>query len=93
MNLMNRTDATRTVAALVLGLGFSAPALAASCSDFMAMDEAGQAAASASMALPSDLNPASDDSTAADAQVAAVLQACEAHPDMDVEDAMKMMEG
>ena len=83
----------RTFAALALAAGFSAPAFAASCNEFMSMDAAGQAAAAASMALPSDLNPASDDATAADAQVAAVLQACEAHPDMDVEEAMGMMGG
>ena len=83
----------RTVAALVLSAGFSAPAFAASCADFMAMDGAERASAAAAMALPSDLNPASDDATAADAQVAAVLQACEAHPDMEVEEAMGMMGG
>ena len=84
-----------TCAALAMSAGMTASAMAAdgtSCTDFMAMDAAGQAAASASMALPSDLNPASDDSTAADAQVAAVMQACEAHPDMMVEEAMEMMD-
>ena len=82
--------ATLTVAAGAL-LAASLPAQAASCNEFMSMDAAGQAAAAASMALPSDLNPASDDSTAADAQVAAVRSACEAHPDMEVEEAMEMM--
>ena len=83
----------RLVAVVALSAGFSAPAFAASCTEFMSMDAAGQAAAAASMALPTDLNPASDDSTAADAQVAAVLQACEAHPDMMAEEAVEMMGG
>ena len=80
-----------TLAAIALSAAVSTPAFAATCTEFMAMDSAGQAAAAAAMALPSDLNPASDDPTAADAQVAAVRSACEAHPDMEVEEAMKMM--
>lgn len=89
------THVASLILATSLALSTTLPAHAGSgtsCNEFMSMDVAGQAAATSSMALPSDLSPLSDDSTAADALVAQVKLACETHPDMMVDEAMEMMD-
>lgn len=70
---------------IALAVTFAAPTFAASgsCTDFMGMTE-GQST------LLSDL--LTDDPVAADAMVSKAREACMAHPDMMIDEAMEMMD-